>query len=622
MPYIIEEFFHHLLPILATYSIFVVGVPYLKGTWRFIKYHVANMDTLVGIGTLTAFIYSLIVTAFEQTLGPFINTQHSYYDVTIIVIGFITLGKYLETRSKIQTGEAIEKLINLQAKTAIVLRDGQEIELPLEKVQIGDTIVVKPGTKIPIDGIILEGSSSVDESMINGEPIPLDKKVGDYVIGATINKQGYFTFRVTKIGSDTMLSQIIKMVEEAQGSQAPIQGLADRISAIFVPVVLVIAVLTFIIWLIIGTSFLGLSTALSLGFVCFVCILVIACPCALGLATPTAIIVGVGKGAENGILIKNAESLEKLRAVTTVVLDKTGTITYGKPTVTDIISNSEINEKELLQIAASIEKKSEHPLAEAIVEESKQKKIELLPVDDFEAIEGVGVKGIVNKNYFSIEKPNNKETEIQMLQTQGKTVVIVKSRNKRLGIIAISDTIKEQAKPAINSLHTLGINVVMLTGDNKQTADYIAQQVNIDTVIAEVLPQDKADKIKELQQKGDVVAMAGDGINDAPALTQADVGIAMATGTDIAIDSADVVLLHGDIKKISQAIKLSKLTVRKIKQNLFWAFIYNVIGIPIAAGLLYPLFDILLNPVFAGFAMAMSSVSVVTNSLLLKRVKI
>jgi Cu2+-exporting ATPase/Cu+-exporting ATPase len=625
MSYIVSEFFHHLLPLFATYAMFVVGVPYLKGIWRFIKYRAANMDTLVGIGTLTAYIFSFIITAFEKTLAPYINTQHVYYDVTIIVIGFITLGKYLESKSKLKTGEAIEKLLNLQAKTALVLRDGNEIEIPLQEVQVGDTIVIKPGAKIPVDGVILEGSSSIDESMINGESIPVDKKAGDYVIGATINKQGHFLFKATKIGSDTMLAQIIKMVEEAQGSQAPIQSLADRISAIFVPVVLAIAIITFLIWLTVGSSFLGFSTAISLGFVCFVSILVIACPCALGLATPTAIIVGVGKGAENGILIKNAESLEKLKDIDTVVMDKTGTITNGKPVVTDIIPlDSNTSSQKLLQIAASLEMKSEHPLAQAIVEESKKKDMKLSAIEGFKAVEGVGVEGHLENNHISMRKPSAEDNnpDIHKLQMEGKTVVVIKSDQKVLGMIAISDTVKEHASATIKSLHKLDIKVIMLTGDNKQTAQYIAREVGIDSVIAEVLPQDKANKIKELQNEGKKVGMVGDGINDAPALTQADIGIAMATGTDVAIESADVVLLKGDLQKISQAITLSRSTVRTIKQNLFWAFIYNLVGIPLAAGLLYPIFGILLNPVFAGIAMAGSSVSVVLNSLRLKRIKI
>jgi Cu2+-exporting ATPase/Cu+-exporting ATPase len=441
----------------------------------------------------------------------------------------------------------------------------------------------------------------------------------------TVNTQGHFTFKATKVGSDTMLAQIIKMVEEAQGSQAPIQGLADKISAVFVPVVLAIAVVSFFAWLFVGTSFLGFSTALSYGFICFVGILVIACPCALGLATPTAIIVGVGKGAENGILIKDAESLEKLREVNTVVMDKTGTITYGKPQVTDIIvTDNTLKEEDILQLAGSVEHKSEHPLAQAIVDAAKHRKIDFLEVTNFKAIEGVGVEGTIKDKHITILKPAKSDItdDVSRLQSQGKTVVVITVQKSVIGMIAISDTIKEQAVAAIDNLHTLGVKVIMLTGDNAKTAQYIAKQVHIDDVIAEVLPQDKANKIKELQKEGNKVAMAGDGINDAPALTQADVGLAMATGTDVAIESADVVLLHGDIKKIAQAIRLSRATVSTIKQNLFWAFIYNIVGIPLAAGLMYPLFGILLNPIFAGLAMAGSSVSVVLNSLRLRGLRL
>lgn len=637
--------FNTLSFILATVVLFWIGKPFIDGVIKFIRYRVANMDTLIGIGTLAAYIYSSIILLFPPIRELLKAPEYLYFDVVIVVIGFVKLGKYLEARSKLRTGEAIEKLLNLQAKTAIVERDGKEIELSLDQVQIGDVLIVKPGTKVPVDGVIIEGSSSLDESMISGEPIPVDKKIGDTVIGATINKQGHFKFKATKVGSDTVLAQIIKMVEEAQGSQAPIQGLADKISAIFVPVVLAIAIITFFVWIIIGSSFVGVSTAVSFGFICFVSILVIACPCALGLATPTAIIVGVGKGAEHGILIKNAESLERLREINTVVMDKTGTITEGKPVVSNTKMLAEFsiftftsfsvnnfkfekdladNEDKLLTIAASVEKLSEHPIARAIVEFAQEKKIPLLKVQDFRAHEGVGVEGKINGKKVIIRKPTGKEHDenIHQLQSEGKTVVIVEVDGSIAGIIAISDTLKGHAVEAIQSLHRQGVSVVMLTGDNQKAAQYIAKQAGIDTVIAEVLPQDKANKIKELQNEGKKVAMAGDGINDAPALTQADVGIAMATGTDVAIESADVVLLHGDIKKVAQAITLSKATVRTIKQNLFWAFIYNLIGIPLAAGILYPFTGLLLNPIFAGLAMAGSSVSVVANSLRLKGLKL
>jgi P-type Cu+ transporter len=594
--------------VLSTVVMFWVGKPFVEGVGRFLKYRVANMDTLIGIGTLAAYLYSLIVTLFPTVRLRYGLPEYTYFDVTIVVIGFVILGKYLESRSKLRTGEAIEKLLGLQAKTALLWKDGKEIEVPVSEVKIGDVLIVKPGSKIPVDGKIVEGQSSIDESMVTGEPIPVDKKIGDLVVGATINKQGNFKFTATKVGSDTLLSQIIKMVEEAQGSKAPIQALADKISSVFVPVVLGIAVLSFVLWIIFGT--------LTFGILSFVGVLVIACPCALGLATPTAIIVGVGKGAEHGILIKDAESLEKLSSVDTIVFDKTGTITKGKPEVTDIIPLGSVSESELLRIAASIEKKSEHPLAQAVVE--KAASLQLSDAKNFTALEGVGVRGVVDGKEIYVHKPDSSDSKIQELQDQGKTVVVVESEGSRIGIIALADTLKDEARDAIAKLHKRGIKIVMLTGDNKRAAQHIAKLANIDTVIAEVLPQEKAGKIKELQAQGKKVAMAGDGINDAPALVQADVGIAMATGTDIAIESAGITLLHGDITKISQSLDLARSTMRTIKQNLFWAFIYNIIGIPIAAGLLYPVWGIVLNPIFAGLAMAGSSVSVVTNSLRLK----
>lgn len=612
--------------LLATVVLFWVGQPFLRGVVTFVRHRVANMDTLIGIGTLAAYLYSLIITLLPQLTEIFKLPDYTYFDVTIVVIGFVVFGKYLETRSKFRTGEAIEKLLNLQAKTALVWRDGIELEVPIAEVHLGDIIVVKPGSKIPVDGKIIEGQSSIDESMISGESLPVDKKIGDLVIGATLNKQGSFKFSATKVGNDTLLSQIIRMVEEAQGSKAPIQALADKVSGIFVPVVLGIALLSLAMWLTIGVSFLGFSTALSYGILSFVGILVIACPCALGLATPTAIIVGVGKGAEYGILIKNAEALEKLSKVDTVVFDKTGTITTGKPEVTEIVSlRNDWDEARILELAASLEKLSEHPLAESIVQKAQEQKISLLQVDNFKAHEGVGVSGKINNQTISIHKPNSKEIQdniIQTLQSQGKTVVILEVDNISVGVLALSDTLKPEAKSAIAKLHNKGIKVVMLTGDNHLAAQYIAAQANIDTVIAEVLPQEKAGKIKELQAQGKKVAMAGDGINDAPALVQADVGIAMATGTDIAIESAGITLLNGDIAKLSQAFELSRGTIRTVKQNLFWAFIYNIIGIPIAAGILFPIWGIILNPIFAGLAMAGSSVSVVLNSLRLKTKKL
>jgi Cu2+-exporting ATPase/Cu+-exporting ATPase len=630
MSYTIKEFFHHLLPLFATYTLFVVGKPYLLGFYRFLRYGKANMDTLIGIGTSAAFLYSFAVAAFEEALRPFINVDYQYYDVTIVVITFIALGKYLEARSKIKTGDAIEKLLNLQAKTALVVRDGKEIEISINEVKHGDLIIVKPGAKIPVDGVITEGSSFVDESMVTGEPMPAQKKIGDSVVSGTINTSGSFTFKATKVGSETLLAQIIKMVEDAQGSRAPIQALADKISAIFVPITLVIAFLTLGAWLLIGTSSLGFSQALSFGLVSFVGVLVIACPCALGLATPTAIIVGVGKGAKEGILIKDAATLEKLHKVDTVIVDKTGTITIGKPTLVDIENMSSFSNEDFVSIVASLEKKSEHPIAHAIVNYAVEKNLRIEEVSNFEGIQGKGLKGKIKETEYLVGNVklvsdlgiSFDSTKIDQFTAQGKTPVILTTKEKVLGFVMVSDEIKVESKQAVADLHKLGIKVVMLTGDDEKAAKHIASLVGIDEVIAHVLPQDKLAKIQELQIRGKIVAMAGDGVNDAPALAQADVGIAMGTGTDVAIESAGITLLGGDISKLVKAIKLSKITMRGIKQNLFWAFIYNIIGIPLATGIFYPVFGWLLNPVFAGFAMAMSSVSVVSNSLRIKAKKI
>jgi Cu2+-exporting ATPase/Cu+-exporting ATPase len=597
------------------------------------------MDTLIGIGTVAAFIYSFAITAFEDVLRPFINVDYTYYDVTIVVITFIALGKYLEARSKIKTGDAIEKLLNLQAKTALVIRDRKEIEISVNEVTHGEIIIVKPGAKIPVDGVIIEGSSFVDESMVTGEPMPAKKEIGGAVVSGTINTTGSFTFKATKIGSETLLAQIIHMVEEAQGSKAPIQALADKISSIFVPIVLVIAVLTFGAWLLFGTSSLGFSQALSFGLVSFVGILVIACPCALGLATPTAIIVGVGKGAREGILIKDAATLEKLHKVDTVIVDKTGTITIGRPTLVDIeISpgsdlgrgSAAAGQDKFISILASLEKKSEHPIAHAIVNYGQEKLISVKNVENFEAIQGKGLKGTIGGIEYFVGNAklildlnlSMDMSKIAAFSAQGKTPVIVATKEQVLGFVMVADEIKPESKQAIADLHKLGIKVVMLTGDDERAAKHMASLVGIDDVVAHVLPQDKLAKIKELQSQGRIVAMAGDGVNDAPALAQADVGIAMGTGTDVAIESAGITLLGGDISKLVKAIKLSKITMRGIKQNLFWAFIYNIIGIPLAAGVFYPVFGWLLSPVFAGMAMALSSVSVVGNSLRIKTKKL
>lgn len=622
-----DEFVHHLLPMFATYMLLVVGKPYLLGLFRFIKYGKANMDTLIGLGTSVAFIYSFAISAFGTLLAPYINVEYQYYDVTVVVIAFITLGKYLEARSKIKTGDAIEKLLGLQVKTAIVIRDGKETELPVSEVVHGDSVIIKPGGKIPVDGIVLSGNSFVDESMITGEPMPVSKKQGDNVTAGTLNTNGTFTFKATKIGEETLLAEIIRMVEEAQGSKAPIQALADKISSIFVPIVLAIAVVALGSWLIIGSQYLGFSQALSFGLVSFVGVLVIACPCALGLATPTAIIVGVGKGAREGILIKDAGTLETLHKVNTVVVDKTGTITEGKPTLSDVKNYSEKSDEEFISLLASLENNSEHPIARAITSTVNERKgIALSEVADFKAIEGKGIQGFIKNEMYYAGSPkfilelglSINEQEINIFTKQGKTPALLATKNKVLGLVTVSDKIKDASKQAVSDLHKLGIKVVMLTGDNEKTARYIAEQVGIDNVIANVMPTEKLFHIEKLQSDGSVVAMAGDGVNDAPALAKADVGIAMGTGTDVAIESAGITLLAGDISKLVKAVRLSKMTMRGIKQNLFWAFAYNVIGIPLATGIFYPIFGWVLSPVFAGFAMALSSVSVVGNSLRIK----
>ena len=624
------EFVRHLLPIFATYTLFVVGKPYLMGFYRFLRYGKANMDTLIGIGTSVAFTYSFIVTAFEESLRPFLNVQHTYYDVTIVVVAFITLGKYLEARAKIKTGDAIEKLLNIQAKKAIVIRDGEEQEVSINQVAHGDQIIVKPGARIPVDGVVSHGSSFVDESMITGESMPIEKNTGDTVAAGTINTIGSFIFKATKVGAETLLAHIIKMVENAQGSRAPIQALADKISGVFVPIVLVLAFLALGAWLVIGIPVLGFSQTLSYGLTSLVGILVIACPCALGLATPTAIIVGVGKGAKEGILIKDAATLEKLHRADTIVLDKTGTITKGKPELTGVKTYSGYNEQEVISILASLESKSEHPIAHAIVERARLNQVSLRPVEHLEVIKGKGLRGTIEGiRYFAGNTKLVSELgiafdarSIEEETLKGRTPVILAAADKVLGVVMVADAIKPEAIEAVRNLRKLNIKVVMLTGDNKNTAQTIAREVGIDDVVSEVLPDDKLSKIKELQGEGRIVAMVGDGINDAPALAQADVGIAMGTGTDVAIETAGITLLHGDISKLVKAVRLSKFTMRGIKQNLFWAFFYNIVGIPLAGGLFYQIFGWLLNPIFAGLAMAFSSVSVVGNSLRLKAKKI
>lgn len=619
----------YLLPVLAAYALIFSGRRYVSDVFRFLKHGSANMNTLIGVGTSVAFFFSMVAVIFGNNLRPYIDPKNLYFDITIVVIAFINFGKYLEARSKLKTGDAIEKLLNLQAKTAIISRNGKEIEIPISEVLKGDFILVKPGSKIPIDGVVTKGSSFVDESMITGEPMPVEKIEGAQVVGGTINTSGSFVFKAEKIGSETVLSQIIMMVEMAQGSKAPIQALADKISSVFVPVVIGISAISLGMWLLSGISLIPLPTAISMGILSFVSVLIIACPCALGLATPTAIIVGVGRGAKEGILVKDAATLEKLYKVDTVVLDKTGTITRGKPEVVRIRSFLGHSDKEVISIMASLEKSSEHPIAHAILEYAKKIEIDVTDVSGFDSFKGRGVKGIVGGTEFFVGS-NNLLIDLGIKMTSysleekadGETQIFLADKNNVIGIIYVADAVKPESRDAISGLHKLGIKVIMLTGDDRETAKHIAEQVGIDEVVPEVMPEDKLNTIVDLQKKGRVVAMAGDGINDAPALAQADVGVAMATGTDVAIESAGITLLHGDISKLVKAIRLSKYTMRTIKQNLFWAFIYNALGIPLAAGVFYPIFGWTLNPAFAGFAMAFSSVSVLSNSLRLKLRKI
>ncbi|GAB4140422.1 MAG: heavy metal translocating P-type ATPase [Patescibacteria group bacterium] len=639
----------------ATAILVFLGKPFLKSVARFLKFRVANMDTLVGLGTFIAYIFSISLLFFPN-LSEFFKTDFLYFDVTIVVIAFVAFGKFLEEKSKEKTGEAMKKLIEFQAKLAIIEKNGTESEIPVENVQIGDIVIVKPGQKIPVDGKVIFGFSSVDESMISGEPMPVDKKVGDNVVSGTVNKQGLIKFSAEKIGEKTMLSQIIRLVENAQNSKAPIEKLTDRISEIFVPIVLILSFVSFVLWNAIGIFFENFEKFFPLSILSAIGVLVISCPCALGLATPTAIIVGTGLGAKNGILIKNAESLEKLQKTNCVVMDKTGTITKGKPEIVEIITkdknqNLKLGAKNLLpnkysptsldvellkvlQIAGSLEKLSEHPIAHSFVEKMKKENLEFLEVENFQNFEGLGISGeiarekffIGNKKFIEKNHKINLETRFvvsaQKMSLEGKTIVFLATEKRILAIFGVSDTVKENAKSEIETLKNFGIKVVMLTGDNEQSAKFIANQVGINEIISEVLPSEKLETIRSLKKSGYKVAMVGDGVNDSPALVEADTGIAMATGTDIAMESANITILNGDISKISKSIKLSKEIMKVVHQNLFWAFFYNILGIPIAGGILFPFFGSLLNPAIAGIAMAFSSVSVVSNSLRLKKVKI
>ena len=597
--------------LLATPVQFYCGRRFYLGAWAALKNRNANMDTLIAGGTFIAYTYSL------YALG---TGQHVYFEISALLITFILLGQWMEELTKSRASGAIEKLIGLQARQATVLRDGKQVNLPIENLRIGDTVVVKPGEKVPVDGKVVDGASSVDESMVTGESLPVTKRIGDSVIGATINKTGSFQFTATKIGSDTLLAQIIELVRRAQTSRAPIQRLADQISGYFVPIVLILAIVTFNVWYVL----LGATFAASLLFA--VAVIVIACPCALGLATPTALMVGTGRGAKMGILIKSGEVLESARNIRFVVFDKTGTLTEGKPVVTDIVGD----ETRVLAVAAALEAASEHPLAAAILDAAKDRNVATAKVSDFEAVEGKGVVGLVNRSHAMIGNKalfveanipiTDLAGELDRLQNQGKTVMVVGTDGTAIGLVAVQDRPKPSSVHAVTTLKQMGISPVMITGDNEATAKAVAQEVGIETVIAEVLPGEKAERVKALQQKGRVV-FVGDGINDAPALAQADLGIAMGSGTDIAIESGGIVLIKNDLEDAVRALRLSQKTFSRIKLNLFWAFFYNVAGIPIAAGALSG-FGLVLNPALAGLAMAFSSVSVIGSSLLLSRTKL
>lgn len=614
------------------------GAQFYAGAWAALRHRAADMNTLIAIGTGAAFLYSTAATLFPSLFaaageqhaamvmgGNRVPTAPVYFEAAGVIIALLLLGRLLEARAKGQTGDAIRRLVGLQPKTARVVQGETEVDVPLSEVAVGDIVRVRPGEKIAVDGVVTEGASAVDESMLTGEPVPMEKAVGDSVFGATLNKNGALLFRATKVGKDTALAQIVRLVKEAQGSKAPIARLADTISGIFTPVVLCIAIATFVLWYILAPVDVRFTMALTN----FVAVLIIACPCALGLATPTAILVGTGKGAENGILVKGGAALEQAQALTTVVLDKTGTVTEGRPSLTDVVAFGEVSESELLRLVASAERASEHPLAEAIVSGAQERGIALSAAEDFAAVSGQGIEATVSGRKLllgnvrlmterSVPVSQNARDILDRLADAGKTPMLVAVDGTLAGIVAVADQIKPEAKASIVALKAQGLNVVLLTGDNKRTAEAVAKQVGIGTVLAEVLPDGKLAEIARLQDAGQMVGMVGDGINDAPALAKADVGIAIGTGTDVTIEASDITLLRGDLRGVATAIALSKATLRTVKQNLFWAFVYNAIGIPIAAGLLYPLTGWLLSPILASVAMSLSSVSVVTNSLRLR----